>query len=196
MAISTLKASPPPTPKYPTLKEHLERILDFPAGGAGVRAEAHSKLAETYMMVNGELALVKEFGSTEMLIVTRGSPRKLVSDIQSLDVCLPETGVYFTKDRKGALFLSRLPKRQWKRSLSGTFYKIEELIGSANLFSLDYSSPHSFWISPKGNVYHMCEKVGHLDQTNKEVICTKETFLQEMKDWLRDGRWENDIITG
>jgi hypothetical protein len=168
-----------------SLAKCLSQVLDLPVAIAA--KEAQSKLSQTYMLINGELIFVQEASGT-YLETLRGRSSKTFgeSDVDTLEVWLPKTGVYYRKGTNQAVLLSRRPMRQWKRSFSPSFYGVEFLNNADfSLDQLDINSHQEFWVASNKNIMYFTKPIGYV-KNSSEIICTVPYFQQELTDWLRE----------
>lgn len=168
-----------------SILSELQRIMELD----NPLTEAHKKLAETYMFVNGELSLVFDLTSSNKIgVYLKNGDKSYILDknIQTLDVWLPETGLYF--DSKGSLiYVSKVPKRQWLRSYSPNFYNsihVETKNGVkwTSLSDVAKSKKHDIAVDSRGNIWHHTMKIGYV-KDSQTYTCTNQMFKQELIDW-------------
>lgn len=166
----------------------LSLLLDLPLGLAV--KEANAKLSETIILINNELVYIDNFEEDRIYYRDREGEGQVIKaiNIQSLDFWLPDTGIYSNRNNiNQKIFLQRQPRRQWKRSFSGSFYSVKYLGPSFNILDTVPSSMTYFWIAANGKIMYKDEEVGERIN-DKQVLCKKKMFVQEIKDWFRDNQ--------
>ena len=167
-----------------TYLEHLQRILDLD----DPIQEARKKLGNTYMAVNGVLLLIGDFFDTAMSVENKEGKTEELTKIETLETFLPDSGVYHCKKGYSVLLL-RLPKRQWLRSLSFTFYKRKWLSGKEykgwqrDLYDNRYTHTNIFE-DGKHKLWWWDIPIGYKNKGG--IVCTDSNFEQELRDWSRD----------
>lgn len=176
--------------KNMTLLKMLQEImeLDNPI------AEANKKLRNTYMIVNGEIALVSDFNiETNQIFINNGKNVESVI-AKSLKVWLPDAGLY-QSDIGNLLLVSKIPKRQWSKSFSGEYYKVEQ-VGQIGFRHRKYShslqlynsildkEPLDFGVDSCGDIYYENELVGSVVDS-KSIMCHNPNYEQELSDWCK-----------
>lgn len=176
------------------LGKALCEIFDFPHELVGLAFKeavqtAGGKLLNTWCVVNEELTYItaiKEGGNYIMDI----NHQKI--EVASLKPFLPDTGMYSWNG--STVILEKLPKKQWKKSISSDFYRWEGINYSSGfvLSSEEYNNEIVKWIFNAEkeqfflfdeNLYIMKTKVGHLNE-NKELTVTNPLFYQDVLDWV------------
>jgi hypothetical protein len=176
------------------LETELMRIMDFPndLSKAYHEAQSNNKLRNTYMVVNGELAYIKDFDIAKNNIIggnklTDGT--KLIP-VKSLEVWLPEIGIYNVPNNP--TFLFRFAQKQWRKSFSWDFYAVKS-IGTSLTYSND---PYAlFKQEPEkiallnNKIYFYTTLVAELVQVEDGVLIFKyvdTTFAEEVNDYIRE----------
>ena len=166
----------------------LEAILDLPINR--VFDETSSKLEGTTMLVNGELAHVHRIREDGLILSSITGREKGVAhtEIKTLEVWLPKTGVYTQRGTtNNKVLLERIPERQWKRSFNPSFYVVEYLTKTG--FDILETIPNtweSFWVDSNRTIWFLDLKVG-VCEGDGTVTCTDARFVQELQDLSREG---------
>lgn len=179
------------------LLDDIKTILDFKNNALALQ-EAQSKLAGTILKIsqkgkyeNQKFSVRSFFDSNTMELVNPKGDSFILKETNEntaikIDVWLPETGVYFTKQGFPVLIIKK-PKRQWKKSFNLENYKID-LLDEDNFFT-NYNeiideSRTEFWINKqKKRMMYFGKQIGKIE--NNSIICTNMLFEQEIKDWIR-----------
>lgn len=168
------------------LKDELCRIMDM----NDPLHEANKKLLGTWMIVNSKLMEIKEFLPTDNIIYaySKKENKNINIKVETLDVFLPETGLYSREDF-GAVFIHKVPKRQWFKSFHISFYQLiylgKQNKGKGIMENLHKIKPIKFWVSPEADIYYRDNNIGYIDN-NLNIVCTNILFKQELMDWNRD----------
>lgn len=173
-------------------------ILDLPVNIAEI--EAKKKLHNTYMVVNGAIWFVKELdfaSGCALCTASTKSPKYSKIKVDTLSTWLPETGLYPLTNGVAVLIV-KLPKRQWLKSYSDTYYSMK-FVGQSELpVDPSFSTCHQVYLSKKtsifvdasGFIYYFDKKIGYVKDSNT-LVCTDSKFLQELKDWERDNGYSS-----
>lgn len=167
---------------YPQI---LEKLLDLPKNM--VLQEASSKLKDTFLFVNGELRYARVFGEAGILVQDSRTEYTLTSkSIESIEVWLPKTGVYFNKEKTQPVFLQRRPVRQWRKSFSTSFYRVDYFgLPEFPIVHIDPESHTNFWVRKDNVVFFNDVKVG-LVKNKETLICSNRLYEQEVRDWVKE----------
>jgi hypothetical protein len=166
----------------------IKRVLDLPEAEA--KAEAHSKLCETILVVNGVPSYVTRI-EADVMVAHLGVSREveLASvDVKSIEPWVPKTGIY-QHPTLGPLFVQKIPHRQWKRSFNSSLYSVKTIKGKAIVdfiftsLEIDPESRVDFYKDKDGVIYYHMKKVGFFESDNT-VVCTFPAIEQEMRAWL------------
>jgi len=179
------------------LVKRIEEILDL--SGDIALHEANKKLVNTVMFLNGKLEYIVEFYwdfnkvsyfNYDSLIHSGGP---IVTVVKSLEVFMPETGLYSSSEL-GYIYINKIPKKQWAKSFSEAGYvlctlvkKFTELspcIQWRNVLNLTSFKKVDIIVDEEKNIFYHNHFIGTLGED--KVICSNELFTQEIKDWLRD----------
>jgi len=171
-------------PKHePILMQALAKIMDL----KDPLDEARKKLQDTYMVVNGKILYIKEFftGTNQLLSINEDTGDGTLIDVLTLDVFLPEAGLYQLSSGN-LLCLSKIPKRQWLKSFSRTYYN-SDVLGTVTqetrpILDILYQKPQKIAVNSIGNIYFLQTKIGVVKNA-KEFICLDLNFAQELIDW-------------
>lgn len=151
-------------------------------------SEAKSKLEETYMVLNGSVVKIYEFfphANVIRISDENGQEEKLV---ETLEVFLPEVGVYFPT--LIPTLLKKSPIKKWKKSFNFGLYTFQGAVSEAyvdQVYKFHKCTPvHLF--DYKEAVYFDDKKVGKYNPFTSTVTCTNFDFYQELSDWIRDER--------
>ena len=163
----------------------LAQVMDLPVSLA--IQEAQNKLHETTVLINGELHFIYDVTSKYIACVNKPlSESFCLEEVDSLEVWIPETGVYFTKDTATPVFFQRKPNRQWKKSFSPTFYNITSLNGNDySVLKIDPNSRKTIWVDSNKVIWYFNTKIGYIKDSSS-LVCTSSIFEQELKDWSRE----------
>lgn len=174
-----------------SLISELQCILDLkePQG------EAEKKFAKTYMLVNGEIVYVAGFNWNEQCLLTSTPNGGVLSyEVDSLEVFLPETGIYLLNIKKDVIpvFIQKIPKRQWLKSFSNSFYRMTHLSNGTeikvnNVVYLDLVKGRiPIYVDRNQDIWHSYLRVGYI-KNSTTLVCTNKLFEQELKDWWKHG---------
>lgn len=166
----------------------IKRVLDLPEAEA--KAEAHSKLCDTILVVNGVPSYVTMIDTGVMVahLGVHKSVEIVGGDVKSIEPWIPKTGIY-QHSTLGPLFVQKIPHRQWKRSFNSGLYSICTLQGKEignfiwNSLGIDPESRVDFYKAKDGTIYYHMKKVGFFESDNT-VVCTFPAIEQEMRAWL------------
>lgn len=168
-----------------TLLQHLQRIMDLP----NPLEEANKKLVDTYMLVNGQVKMIKEFNIYEDTAIT-WSPKTNISSIEkieTLEIFLPEAGLY-QLDKKGFVCLTKKPLRQWHKSYRPGNYNVEPFgsgIDNSFICELVGKQKKDILVHSNGFIYYWNKIIGRV-KNSSEIVCTNIHYKQELMDWIRD----------
>jgi len=152
--------------------------------------EAQKKLHDTYLVVNDVLVYVKEISETSIRGFDNTYQDKLyVGDaVNSINAFLPDSGVYEVP-KCGIIFLTKIPRKQWKKSFSTDFYSISGENAGDAIFKI-YScnlSPVNFYIS-KNHLWYLKKKIG--DVVAQTIHLKDDDYRQELIDLTkRTPKW-------
>ncbi len=170
-----------------TLLKELQRIMDMP----DPVEEANKKLTKCYMIVNGEIKYVSSYMHDKDAVkwYDRTSDRTTALLVKTLDVFLPESGIYKCADTY--IQVVKKPLRQWQRSMSESFYTVQDLLtGSSRMDTLVLTKvlqgkKVDVWVSSEANIYYKNSRIGFIKDENT-LICENKHFKQELLDWSRN----------
>lgn len=165
--------------------DSLVKIMDLPANWA--LKEAQAKLQDTDMLIDGKLYYIYEIGQDYIRAGDGEGNEPVFREVSSLEVWLPETGVYFHKYSGSPIFLQRKPLRQWKKSFSSDFYKISFPKGSFpfSVLEVDPTIRREFWVDAEGTIWHYESVVGYI-KDSQSLVCTTKLYEQELRDWVNN----------
>jgi hypothetical protein len=161
--------------------------------------EAKSKLQGSFILINGNVVLIKECSSDGLFIhhIPGDGGRTEADtireeDIQSYEIWTPESGMYFVSDRfpeaGTPVFIAKSPIRQWHRGLNLGSYTIrsDQLnikgLYPRSILMIDPKSRASFWFK-KTDLYYLDKKIGEYKED--KIVCTEPLFEQDIGDWLK-----------
>ena len=167
-----------------SLQTQCMNLFDLPLSKAMI--EAHNKLQGSYVYLNGYIRLVKrinhtsiEFGADKLRICEN-------TEVLSLKVFLPETGVYFNRDSV-PIILYKKPLRQWCPSFKAENYQIHfPESRTDDITSIDVTNRKEVWVDRDAIIRYYSSRIGHVS-TEDTVVCTNLYFSQELKDWMKNG---------
>lgn len=165
----------------------LSKILDLPSP----LDEARKKLQSTYMELNGELVYVLEIWESRVIYSDKNGDMEEICDpnIKTFNVWLPDCGVYILDGE--FYFLSKLPKKQWKRSFSYDFYQFEGKYKTNNqrLAKIFKLSPEPSRLNiVDDRIFYITKEIARIK--NGEVICTDTLYKQELIDFCKGSTWK------
>lgn len=167
------------------LQEHLNRILDFKDDNDLAFQEANKKLNNTIMWVNGELKHIYKFEYDSIIIKEEDGTYLEVTDVEELDVFLPEPGMYISKKGDFAVLIFKNPSKQWRKSFNYDLYTVNA-VSKFSFNEIDWT-PNKI-IFYKGNVYYKGNNIGIY--SGKIITCLNFTFYQELLDYtIRNPEW-------
>lgn len=161
------------------------RILDFPEEYSDLamkEAEYREKLHNVYMFVNGTLRWVSSYNKQDGLILAN----KVWMEVDTLDVWVPDTGVYTNQKDGTKILLVKRPMKQWKKSFTLDYYSIFRVYG-------DYVDEYDFnqyaksecetiYQTNTSTIKAFKDVIGYIEMDNF-VKCTKPEFYQEIIDY-------------
>ena len=162
------------------LQNLLSNIMDLPYPLS--LKEAQKKLIHTYMKVNGKTVYIANI--EDNLIQYEDGQNHFTSkdtEITSLEVLLPDTGIYFIDENP--YYLLKLPKRQWKKSMSWDFYKVNGAFKPNQMVKKMVESKKQsdgLWKN-KTDVYYLTLKIGKINKLN-QIVLINNSFKQEVID--------------
>ena len=168
-----------------TLLEHLQRIMNLP----NPLEEANKKLVDTYMLVNGQVKLIKEFNiyGDDAVVYCPKKDNIFVEKIETLEIFLPEAGLYQLK-AGGHVCLTKKPNRQWHKSYRPGNYNVEPFgSGTGNSFICELvgKQKKDILVHSNGLIYYWNKVIGRV-KNSSEIVCTNIHYKQELMDWIRD----------
>jgi hypothetical protein len=103
--------------------------------------EANRKFSQTWLIVNGEILWVNNFG-VDYLECNQGM--LLEHQVQSITAWMPEPGIYpSNKENDEYLYLHRIPRRQWLKSFSmGQNYDYKPL---TPIDTIEVKALYNYW---------------------------------------------------
>lgn len=182
------------------LLDDIKTILDFKNNDMAFH-EAQSKLAGTVLKISqkgkyeNQKFYVRTFLDYNTIELTNPEGNRVIlkeTNVDApikIDIWLPETGVYFTKQGFPLLIVKK-PTRQWKKSFNTENYQLAQLDDSQNI--TDYNeiidqSRSEFWISKYRNkMMYYGRQIGRIEKNS--IVCTNMLFEQEIKDWIKKTR--------
>lgn len=190
------------------LEQEILRILDFDSAyltTALNEASGKEKLANTAMIVNGKVGLVKEIypekGQVHVLFPDGGR----IVTVSSLEVFLPETGIYYHKNF--AVYIEKLAKKQWKKSFHADFYKIKSFNGSPpdndiDLVTFLHTAKNiPFYLSKVGRLFYRHQIIGEeipwavaYGDTTKHIKLYENTHYQGLLDYIKKENLPWEIV--
>ena len=169
------------------LFKELTRIMDL----THPEEEAKKKLSKTYMILNGKVAFISEFsiGHNQVVVYDNFTAKSDIVTVETLKTFLPEAGLYQLKNGNLYLLL-KIPKRQWLKSFSYTFYKMvclyEECPQAYEPLNDIYNiSKKDIAVSGNGIIYYWGKAIGFIKNSNT-ITCSNINYHQELTDWSRD----------
>lgn len=176
------------------LHKHLKRILSLQSDNLCFE-EARKKFTDTYMLVNGSLAKIKAIQWTDKKLVIENKGKLEEVYVKELEPFLPDTGLYRLDSSGQALFVIKVPKRQWLKSFSETYYDYANVGQNKSgftyskhwhLFSdMSKSKRMDFFVDADKYIWYHTRKIGYVKDSNT-LICEDSRYIQELKDWSRD----------
>jgi hypothetical protein len=170
-----------------SLYSRMQQIMDL----SNPISEANKKLLETYMVVNGEVVLIKEFVYDSDKVIVKKSTKLQEIKVESIDVFLPESGIY-RLDNDFRVLITKVPKRQWCKSFSSSYYNWVFLSGKQT----------SEWLTElyknletrsditliKDKFYYWDKMIGYIksSKTKSSVVCEDLNFKQELVEYIND----------
>lgn len=150
------------------------------------------KLIGTFMRINGKVGYVHSLLTSSNTIKAdfgglTDVPQPQEVPVDTLDVFLPETGIYEVDQGIGVGVL-KTPMKQWKKSFSPSFYKVTTLDGKPRsdlVYQLNTARKVPFIFSMTGVIYAgISIKIGTYNFLSKEILLTDYTFYQDLLDWI------------
>ena len=146
--------------------------------------EAKKKLVGTYIRINGTIGQVESITNTRLLIVHETAAVEYrVEDIESIEVVLPEPGMYLYTKNKDTIILqiTKSTSKQWRKSFNHDLYRISDRFDCLyDGYALDkLVKLHDVYLH-QGSIWHQYTKIG--DYQGKKVTLYDDTFKQELKD--------------
>lgn len=172
-----------------TILSSLQEIMDL----KDPWDEAKKKLTGTWMWCDGTIQYIRAFLDNTHIstidTVTNEGKNLLVKDLK---VWLPETGIYPFANGDW-IYLQKLPKRQWLRSFSESFYEIQlketkqKLKKDSKYYikELANSKKVDIYVTPEKLIYWRNICIGHI-KNEEELVCTNTHFSQELIDWSKN----------
>jgi hypothetical protein len=172
------------------ITQEVCRILDFPEHRYDIafkEAVNREKLTSTWMFLNGELVYISYLNyKSNVAVYSTYDNGGLEAEVKTLEVWLPETGLYSCK--LGTLYLAKRPIKQWKKSFNPNFYTAEGL-GKGKM--LDYAKLYPLIAKEKpqqiksigGKLYLFNKIIGNV--VDSKVSITEPKFEQEVVDFIR-----------
>lgn len=142
------------------------------------------KIDGTYLKVSHLERLEKEL---LLYAVDKEDNEIKIKELKTIEKVLPKTGLYSSK--YGMLYLYRMPKRQWIKSLKiGANYDIHTLMAGVNdkiptIWNTVLAEEHEYnkeSMIYRDIVYLHWTKVGKV--VDKTILVTKEKFIEEIKE--------------
>lgn len=166
-----------------SLMTELQRIMDLP----DPREEAKKKLVGTTMIINGRpMKTMSFFFDDGAIEVDLGNTSTCIK-VKTLEVYLPEAGVYKHQDGYHVI-ITKVPKRQWLKSFHLSYYNVNT-VGrdgynkGANIFDGIFDKKkQDIFVTEEGFIYFWTKKIGYIKDTNT-IVCTNKVFKQELIDW-------------
>ena len=164
-----------------SLLNELQRIMDLP----NPEEEAKKKLIGTIMIVNGKPGKIISFDVTSNLIEVQGEFRTEIIKVKTLEVYLPESGVY-SHPNGTYIIIQKIPKRQWLKSFNSSYYDVE-VIGNADwnisLFDGIFDKKkQDIFVDIEKRVFFWSTQIGYIKDSST-IVCINKTFRQELIDW-------------
>lgn len=173
------------------LLQQLSNTLDLPHQMA--LSEAQKKLTNTYMLCDGKVVKVENFGDEGSIHYHNDIEHfvKTNVEVKSLEPFLPDSGVYVLPC--GVYSVIKHPKRQWKKSFSYDFYNVEKLkhtgedATSCELFTfISKTTPRrrGIWKHDDSIFYyeHRIAKIGE-----QGIIFFSPLYMQEVNEMIERG---------
>lgn len=170
-----------------SLHNEVLRIMDFSSSYIDLAyAEANKKLSGTHMEVNGKINLVFKvsMGGLEVQDMYGSAGELDPDDVESLNVFLPETGIYVIKNN--IIYLTKRAQRQWRKSYHPDIYRVINIFGSVGSnvvpYNLHNKTPvvmHYF----NNGIYYLDRKVGQFTDGELSILdadfeCETVTFME------------------
>ena len=160
--------------------EHFSKLMDLPPDKT--LTEAKNKFVNCYLIINNLLHKIKHIDTDNLIISEREDPLN-GRDINSIEVWLPDSGVYITSPFQvyAPCILKKRPLRQYKQSFSWDFYTASREITINSLFT-----SHKI-----DNVYIYKSYLYFIDIRIGECIkgkwkCTNKIFQSEYNKFIED----------
>lgn len=175
-----------------SLLSELQLLFELP----DPYAEAHKKLVGTWCVVNGKCVKIDNVDSSGVVFQDEAGKQHALAGnkVDSFNLWLPEAGLYPLKDKGYAWLIVKVPKRQWLRSYSGSYYKVSAVgLGTGQapgpMFpsSILASLRSDFFVDKFNKIWFWNNPIGHIEK-NGDVVCTDLNFKQEILDWERESR--------
>jgi hypothetical protein len=155
--------------------------------------EARRKLNGTYCIVNNTLVYIVGITTSGIVVQVPGEREDTnINDkqVESISLWLPDSGIYKILGL-GWVKLTREPKRQWKKSFSTEFYRLNSLTGSP--FDLDGERISNIFKSKKENDIWVFDNyimyydliIGTINLDNS-ITVINPIFEQEIRDFHRE----------
>ena len=182
---------PPPTKNIGML-DALAQVLDLPKNWA--IKEAVPKLGETFVRLNGKICFlvnIDKYGAHHIKWSDGNhvyEEMRSNDQVKSLEVFLPESGVYRTTDGS-VVVLTKNPLRQWKRSFNNNIYNIYNMVDSGRyaIENIIEDSRVDLWFKSNGTIFYFDIAIGYITKDNR-VMCTNPLYEQELIDWINNGQ--------
>lgn len=151
--------------------------------------EAEKKLRHTWMFVNDELQYIHEFQDGNIILVLDPSTNKASKiKVKTLEAWLPEAGVYPLPNGNFVL-LTKLPKRQWLKSFSDTYYRMSLYGDNPQADSMHRQmskvKKQNIYVDPNKVIWWWDIKIGFVNSACS-LKCTNQHYEQELRDWNRN----------
>jgi hypothetical protein len=149
-------------------------------------AEARKKLVGVWMFVNGKLVYIVDFSKPDngVFINYNEGDREFVKN-PKLEVWLPESGLYQVD--KILLTISKVPKRQWLKSFSSSFYTINTpdkspLPKDFKIGDIERAKKLDIAVDKHARVWYWENLIGYIKDSSN-IVCTNLVYKQELLDW-------------
>lgn len=164
--------------------EHFSKLMDLPLNKT--LTEAKNKFVNCYLIINNLLLKIKDIDIDTLLISETG--RILVGDdINSIEVWLPDSGVYKTSSSYPPCILKKRPIRQYKQSFSWDFYTASREITVKSLFTSHKIDNVYIY---KSYLYFLDIKIGECIKNKWQ--CTNKIFQDEYNKFIENNMREHN----
>jgi hypothetical protein len=162
------------------LREKLSQIMELPFPKC--LDEAHKKLYNTWMIVNGNPGKITGISETILEIYSLNQTHTQLesNEVKSLEIWMPQTGIYQYQGK--TMLLLKNPKKQWRKSFnidlySGMCKNINSELEIVKFIWLG-EFKENFWKTDNA-AYYQDMKIGNIDKNGK-LILDCDLFNEEL----------------